>query len=70
MGAGAVTANYRFDEKTVCTPVKGKLIDTWKYKIWVNCRKRGKNRCKFINISGSKVIAKDNDIAGRSGKER
>lgn len=33
MGAGAVTANYRFDTQTVRTPVKGKLIDSTKNKL-------------------------------------
>jgi len=28
MGAGAVTANYRFDKKTIRTPIKGALIDS------------------------------------------
>lgn len=33
MGAGAVTANYRFDAKTVRTPIKGALVDTKKGKL-------------------------------------
>ena len=28
MGAGAVTANYRFDKKTIQTPVKGTMVDS------------------------------------------
>lgn len=32
MGAGTVTANYRFDAQTVKTPIKGKMIDTNKEK--------------------------------------
>jgi len=28
MGAGAVTANYPFDKKTIRTPIKGRLIDS------------------------------------------
>lgn len=32
MGAGAVTANFRFDKKTVRTPIKGKLVDSGNIK--------------------------------------
>jgi len=41
MGAGAVTANYRFDAKNVSTPIKGSMIDT--------------NRGKFGLIAGKGV---------------
>lgn len=41
MGAGAVTANFRFDAKPVKTPVKGTMVDT--------------NKAKFGLISGDKV---------------
>lgn len=32
MGAGAVTANFRFDKKTVRTPIKGTLVDSGNIK--------------------------------------
>lgn len=32
MGAGAVTANFRFDKKTVRTPIKGALVDSGNIK--------------------------------------
>jgi bifunctional UDP-N-acetylglucosamine pyrophosphorylase/glucosamine-1-phosphate N-acetyltransferase len=35
MGAGAVTANYRFDGQTIKTPVKQKIIDTTMGKLGV-----------------------------------
>lgn len=41
MGAGAVTANYRFDKKTIRTPVKEKMIDS--------------NKDKFGLIAGKQV---------------
>ena len=33
MGAGAVTANYRFDEQTIKTPVENKIVDSQKCKL-------------------------------------
>ena len=32
MGAGAVTANYRFDKKTIKTPIKNVLVDSGNVK--------------------------------------
>jgi bifunctional UDP-N-acetylglucosamine pyrophosphorylase/glucosamine-1-phosphate N-acetyltransferase len=48
MGAGAVTANYRFDAQTIQTPVKGKMIDSTKGKFGLIA---GKNVKIGVNVS-------------------
>jgi len=53
MGAGAVTANYRFDAKTIQTPVKGKMIDSQKKKLGLlagKAAKIGVNSCTYPGV--------------------
>lgn len=64
MGAGAVTANYRFDAQTIKTPIKGVLVDTQKGKLGAVA---GKNVKIGVNASiypGVKLSAKTMILPG------
>jgi len=53
MGAGAVTANYRFDAKTIQTPIKGTMIDSQKEKFGLIAGKAvkiGVNSCTYPGV--------------------
>ncbi len=53
MGAGAVTANYRFDGKTVKTPIKDRMVDTQKGKLGLIAgieTRIGVNSCTYPGV--------------------
>lgn len=55
MGAGAVTANYRFDKKTIKTPVKEKMIDSGKDKFGLIAGKQVKIGVNSSTYPGVKL---------------
>jgi NDP-sugar pyrophosphorylase family protein len=61
MGAGAVTANFRFDAQTVQSPVKGAMVDTQKGKLGLIAGdnvKIGVNACTYpgVKLSNGSVV--------------
>lgn len=55
MGAGAVTANFRFDKKTVRTPVKGALVDSGNIKFGLIAGARTKIGVNVTTYPGVKL---------------
>ncbi|MCX6730398.1 MAG: sugar phosphate nucleotidyltransferase [Candidatus Roizmanbacteria bacterium] len=64
MGAGAVTANYRFDAQTVKTPIKGKMIDTKKGKCGLIAGKDVKIGVNVSTYPGIKLSPKTMVLPG------
>lgn len=57
MGAGAVTANFRFDKKTIRTPVKGTLVDSGNIKFGVIAGAHTKIGVNTITYPGVKLAS-------------
>lgn len=57
MGAGAVTANFRFDQKTVRTPIKGALVDSGNIKFGLIAGARTKIGVNTATYPGVKLAA-------------
>lgn len=58
MGAGAVTANYRFDAQTIKTPIKGTLVDSKKEKFGLIAGREVKIGINVSTYPGVKLSAK------------
>jgi len=69
LGAGAVTANYRFDAQTIKTPIKGKLVDSKRGKFGLIA---GRDVRIGVNVStypGVKLSAKTMVLPGEVVKK-
>lgn len=64
MGAGAVTANYRFDAKTIKTPVRHKIVDSQKGKFGLIAGKEVKIGVNASTYPGIKLSAKTMILPG------
>lgn len=64
MGAGAVTANYRFDAQTVKTPIKGKMVDSKKGKFGLIAGKQVKIGINVSTYPGVKLSPKTMILPG------
>ena len=64
MGAGTVTANYRFDAQTVKTPIKGKMIDSNKEKFGLIAGVGVKLGINVSTYPGIKLSAKTTVLPG------
>ena len=69
MGAGAVTANYRFDAQTVKTPIKGTLVDSQKGKFGLIAGKDVKIGVNASTYPGVKLSAKTMILPGEVVKK-
>lgn len=66
MGAGAVTANYRFDAQTIKTPIKGVLVNTQKGKLGVIAGKNVKIGVNASTYPGVKLSAQTMILPGEA----
>ncbi len=69
LGAGAVTANYRFDAQTIKTPIKGKLIDSKRGKFGLIAGKGVKLGVNVSTYPGVKLSAKTMVLPGEVVKK-
>lgn len=69
MGAGAVTANYRFDTQTVKTPIKGTLVDSQKGKLGLIAGRDVKIGVNVSTYPGVKLSAKTIVLPGEVVKK-
>lgn len=69
MGAGAVTANYRFDAQTIKTPIKGALVDSQKGKFGLIAGKDVKIGINVSTYPGVKLSAKTTVLPGEIVKK-
>jgi len=69
MGAGAVTANYRFDAQTIKTPIKGILVDSKKGKFGLIAGKDVKIGVNASTYPGVKLSAKTMILPGEVVKK-
>ena len=69
MGAGAVTANYRFDAQTVKTPIKGTLVDSQKGKFGLITGRDVKIGVNASTYPGVKLSAKTIILPGEVVKK-
>lgn len=69
MGAGAVTANYRFDGKTVKTPVGQEIVDTKREKFGLIAGKEVKIGVNASTYPGVKLSAKTIVLPGEVVKK-
>lgn len=64
LGAGAVTANYRFDTQTIKTPIKGKLVDSKRGKFGLIAGKGVKLGVNVSTYPGVKLAAQTTVLPG------
>lgn len=64
MGAGAVTANYRFDTQAIKTPIKGKMIDSTRNKFGLIAGKEVKIGVNVSTYPGVKLSPKTMILPG------
>jgi len=64
MGAGAVTANYRFDKKTIQTPVKGSMVDSGNIKFGLIAGNNVKIGVNAVTYPGVKLAPNSRIIPG------
>jgi len=69
MGAGAVTANYRFDARSIKTPIRGKMIDSQKEKFGLIAGKEVKIGVNVSTYPGIKLSAKSIILPGEVVKK-
>lgn len=69
MGAGAVTANYRFDAKTIQTPIKGVMVDSQKGKFGLIAGKGVKMGINVSTYPGVKIAPRTQVLPGEIVKK-
>ena len=69
MGAGAVTANYRFDEYAIQTPIRGKMVSAQKNKLGLIAGKGVRIGVNASTYPGVKLSAKSIILPGEVVKK-